>query len=348
VRIALVAPLVAPIDDRSAQLGGAQALLADLAGGLTAAGHEVDLVAASGSRVRGVRVVDLGIDAARLASASFYAAAPRTDDAAQRDAFARVRSWVDARAGAIDAVHAHAYDAAAFDALEGTRVPVVHTLHLPPVDASVVAAARRARATLATISHATASAWSREGVGIAAVVPNGIDVASVPLGRGDGGYLLSAGRIAPEKGVDAAARVARAVGLPLHVVGGVYDDAARRAIDPAGVVFLGPRPREEVFRIMARAAALLMPVRWDEPFGLVAVEAMAAGTPVVAYRRGGLAEVIDDGRTGYLVEPDDEDALVDAARRVDGIDRAACRARVERCFTLERMVTAYCALYARL
>jgi glycosyltransferase involved in cell wall biosynthesis len=211
-----------------------------------------------------------------------------------------------------------------------------------------VDAARSARAALVTVSDANAAAWRERGARIRAVIPNGVDVARIPFGAGGGSYLLAAGRIAPEKGIDAAARIARAVGLPLRVVGDVYDERARRSIDPAGVTFDGPRPRDEVFRIMGAAAALVMPVRWDEPFGLVAIEAMAAGTPVVAYRRGGLAEVIEDGRTGFLVAPGDEAAFADAVRRAGTIDRAACRAHAARAFSLERMVQAYATLYAEL
>jgi glycosyltransferase involved in cell wall biosynthesis len=185
-------------------------------------------------------------------------------------------------------------------------------------------------------------------VSVRNVVPNGVDVARIPFGDGRGGYLLAAGRIAPEKGIDAAARVARAVGLPLWVAGEAYGGSTRRAIDPQGVTFLGPRPRDELFRVMGAAVALLMPVRWDEPFGLVAIEAMAAGTPVIAYRRGGLAEVIEDGRTGALVDPGDEDALADAVRRAGSIDRSACRAHVASRYSLEAMVGAYVARYGML
>jgi len=344
VRVCLVAPFVSVIDERSPQLGGAQALVADLACGLAAAGHDVALLAARGSFVTGVSVIDLGIDAKDLVPATLLTASARRDDAAQRDAFARARAWVDRER--VDVVHAHAYDGPAFDALEGAAPPVVHTLHLPPLDASVVSAARRSSAAMATVSRANAHAWEERGVRIRAVVPNGVDVSRIPFGSGEGGYLLVAGRIAPEKGVDVAARVARAAGMPLWVVGQVYDDAALRTIDPSGVRFLGPRSRADVFSLMAGAKALLMPVRWDEPFGLVAAEAMAAGTPVVGYRRGGLAEVVEDGRTGFLVEPDDEEALARAVGRIGVIDRRVCRDRVEHRFSLQRMVDGYAAFYA--
>ncbi|MEA2662947.1 MAG: hypothetical protein QOH08_2519, partial [Chloroflexota bacterium] len=285
MRILEVAPLVAPIDDRGEQLGGAQVLLADLAAGLAARGHHVTLAAASGSHVRGVELADLGIDTRQLVPAGLGGpAGARADDVAQRAAFAAVRRWLDAHRERIDVVHAHAYDAPAFELLAGGG-PVLHTLHLPPADPAVVDAARHATgARFVTVSRANATSWAAAGVRVDAVVINGLDLAAVPFGSGAGGYLLHAGRISPEKGVATALATARRMGRDLLLVGGVYDrpyyDRAVRPFvrsvpawrlgDPVeGAVFIGPRPRSEVFRIMGAAATLLMPVEWDEPFGLV-------------------------------------------------------------------------------
>lgn len=351
---------MAPIDDRGAQIGGAQVLLADLASGLVARGHQVTLAAALGSAVRGVTIVDLGIDAADLQPAGLgEQGGPRPDDAGQRRAFAAVRAWLDRHAGEIDVVHAHAYDAPAFDLLGGGRWPIVHTLHLPPLDAEVVAAARRARdAGFVTVSRANAAAWETAGVRVRGVILNGLDLSAVPFAREGGEYLLHAGRISPEKGVDTAVTIAARLGRKLLLVGGVYDqryyaEVVRPRVREAptwqpggpmrstlgGATYIGPRTRSEVHRLMGGAAAVLMPVRWDEPFGLVALEALATGTPVVAYRRGGLAEIIDPS-CGALVEPGDEAAFLRAAARAVTLDRAACRRRAEQ-FPLEAMVRAY-------
>ena len=360
IRILEVAPFVAPINDRGTQIGGAQVLLADLASGLAARGHRVTLAAARGSAVRGVRIADLDIDVADLQPAGFgQRSGPRPDDAGQRRAFGAVRAWLERHASEIDVVHAHAYDAPAFDLLGGGRWPVVHTLHLPPLDAEVVAAARRARgAGFVTVSRANAAAWEKVGVRIRGVVLNGLDLSAIPFAREGGRYLLHAGRISPEKGVDTAIAIAARLGRELLIVGGVYDEryyaeAVRPRVrearawqlgDPVvsgsgGATYIGPRTRAEVHRLMGGATAVLMPVRWDEPFGLVALEALATGTPVVAYRRGGLAEIIDQS-CGALVEPDDEAAFLREVDRVQRLDRAACRRRAEG-FPLEVMVTAY-------
>lgn len=350
-RIMLIAPLVAPIDESTGQLGGAQVLVADLARGLARRGHAVSLLAPRGSRVPGVQSIHLDFDEAALRPASFAPGARRSDDDAQHRAFADVRAWLDAHRTDFDLAHAHAFDAPAFTALRGADLPVLHTLHLPPLDPIVVRAAAEVatEAVLVTVSGANARAWRAAGVEVAAVVPNGIDLGEIRFGPGDGGFLLYAGRLTPEKAPDAAIRVARAVGRPLVLVGGVYDeDFFARAVLPllgADARYLGRRPRSDVYALMGRATAVLMPVRWDEPFGLVAAEAQAAGAPVVAYRRGALDEIVVDGETGFLVPPEDEIAFARALARLDEIDRGACRRNAGR-FSSEAMLAGYEAIYA--
>src|SRR5256712_6526707 len=271
MRILEVAPFASPIDDRGAQLGGAQVLIADIARGLASRGHAVTLAAANGSYVSGVALADLDIDSARLGRADLGPRdAPRADDAEERAAFMRVRAWLDAHASEIDVVHAHAYDAPAFEALARARRPVLHTLHLPPLDAVVVRAARAARdATLATVSAANARAWAGAGVAVRHVIHNGVDLARIPFSTRRGDHLLYAGRISPEQGVATAIDVASRAGRGLVIVGGVYDEAyfvraiaprVRRESEPdpyspvRGAVYLGARAREEVYRLMGGAA----------------------------------------------------------------------------------------------
>ncbi len=365
LRIALVAPMVAPISDREPPLGGGQALLADLASALASAGHHVTLLAAPGSAVRGVEVVQLGVDTAALRPARFQPGEVRRDLEPQRAAFARVAAWLREHASGFDVVHAHAFDAPAFEALSAVPLPVVHTLHLPPIEATVVDAAiqaRRAGASLVAVSETSAADWRAAGVAIDRVVPNGVDVAAIPFGERARGYLLSAGRLTPEKGVDVAIRVAARAHLPLVVAGNVYDQAYfEHAVRPyltdqpswqpgqplpAAPVYIGHRRRADLHQVMAAAIATLLPIGWDEPFGLAAVESQAAGAPVAGYARGALREVVDNGRTGVLVPPADEDALTDALDRIVHLSRAGCRTWVKERFSVGAMVQACVALYA--
>lgn len=356
MQIILVAPLVSVIDDEQKQIGGAQVLVADLARGLAGRGHDVTLIAANGSRLRGVRVAPIDIDSAQLVPAALgVTAAKRPDTANQAAAFAKVRAWLDEEGWPCDVIHAHAYDAPAFTALGGAPRPVFHTLHLPPQDADVVHAARLARdAVMVTVSEANARGWRAAGVPIQHVVHNGIALDDIQVGADRGPHLLCAGRISPEKGVDIAISLAHRIARPLLIVGGIYDRAYfERSVAPEvesrpewrvgdevrGAIWIGARRRDEVLALMRRAAVTVMPVRWDEPFGLVAVEALATGTPVAGFRRGGLAEIVDES-CGALAEPDDEDDLDRAVRHALTCSPEACRSRAEH-FSLGAMLTGY-------
>lgn len=376
MRIALLAPLVAPIAPPF--LGGAQALLYDLAVGLTRRGHDVALYAADGSNVPGVRLVPLGIDSARLRPATFFEAPrPHTQDDAADDesaqeasaAFTHTYDVLNAHAAEHDLVHAHAYDMEAYAFAASVQLPMVHTLHLPAVDPRINAAlaeiappdapvpvpARGAWPRLVTVSQACAATYTSI-CRIDAVIYNGIAIERIPFGArpAEPGYLLYAGRITPEKGVEDALEIAARDGRKLILVGGVYDEAyfverIRPRLESLGdaASYLGAVTRERLWELMAGAGAVLCPVQWEEPFGLVACEAQAAGAPVVGYARGGLREVVADGETGWLTPPDDLDAAVAAVERVGQVDRAACRARVERLFSLDAMLSAYEDFYAR-
>lgn len=353
MRIALVAPLVAPI--RSPQLGGAQVLLADLARGLVDRGHAVTLLAAEGSRVDGVPLQTFPVDTA-VTPTDFATGAVAADSAffAGGEAFLRVFAWLDAHATEFDLVHAHAYDWPAFAFGELCRLPIVHTVHLPAVVPSVTSLLAaiwqgQRRSRYVTVSAGCAATYPAP-VAFDAVILNGIRVDETPFGPTGDGSLLFAGRVTPEKGLADAIAVARRLGRTLHVAGDRYDERyAATVLDPhRGEPWLryhGPLHRAELLALMARASALLLPAQWDEPFGLVAAEAMAAGCPVVAYARGGLPEVVRHGETGCLAPPGDLEALVTATRAAFDLDRAACRRHAETAFDWRRMVWEYEQFY---
>jgi len=166
----------------------------------------------------------------------------------------------------------------------------------------------------------------------------------------DGGPLLFAGRLSPEKGTLEAIEIARGAGRELVIAGGPYDpvyDATveRAASSGPGVTLAGAIARPALWELMARSAALLFPIVWEEPFGLVVAEAQAAGCPVVGFRRGALTELIDDGVTGAAVAPGDVRAAAAALDHMERWDRAACRRHAERTLDVAPMVAAYLSLY---
>jgi glycosyltransferase involved in cell wall biosynthesis len=169
-----------------------------------------------------------------------------------------------------------------------------------------------------------------------------------------GGYLAFVGRIAPEKRPDRAIEIAARAGLPLKIaakIDKVDQEYWSNEIEPLvrshpNVEFIGEVNDDQKSDFFGNARGLLFPVDWPEPFGLVMIEAMACGTPVIAFKCGSIPEVIDEGVTGMIVETIDE--AVDAARRLDGMDREAIRATFDRRFTVERMASEYVAIYGSL
>lgn len=181
-----------------------------------------------------------------------------------------------------------------------------------------------------------------------ATVHHGVDLTSLPFNPREGHGLVAFGRIHPDKGTRTAIEIARRAELPLTICGIVqdqryFDEEVVPHIDGEQVKFLGSVGPELRGEILGGAAALLHPIAFDEPFGLSVVESMSCGTPVIAFRRGSMPEVVDPGVTGFLVDTIDE--AVSAASRIAEIDRAGCRAQAERRFGVDRMVTSYLRVY---
>jgi glycosyltransferase involved in cell wall biosynthesis len=336
LRVGLVAPLWHPIaPDR----GGVEQIVFLLARELAASGHDVTLVASGDSAPVGrlVPVCPQNVVAAMEAGlASDYS----LFEAASVAETIRI-------APTVDVVHSH-LGARLVPLTPLVAAPVLHTLHTSiSADMRWVLAQFPGRSVNA-VSEWQAGALDGDRV---PVVPNGIDLDAFPFEPTAGDYLLTLGRVEPRKGVDVAIDVARASGRPLVIAGHVVDRAyfaerIRPRVDGERVRYVGPVGGAEKLRLLQGARGLLFPVQWEEAFGLVMVEAMACGTPVLALARGAVPEIVVAGENGFHAP--DAESLVPLVARLGGLDRWRVRASVERRFSHRRMVAGYVALYRRL
>jgi glycosyltransferase involved in cell wall biosynthesis len=234
------------------------------------------------------------------------------------------------------------------------RTPMLTTLHSPPtpwLESAITVASRGAdRIHWASVSRANAAAWAH-AARPCRVIPNGISLETWRY-RGwprRGGAVWS-GRIVPEKGLHLAVEAARLAGIPLTIAGPIDDrEYFERCLDGVGpeVEYAGHLGSEALAGLVGDAEVALVTPCWEEPFGLVAIEALACGTPVAAFARGALPEILDE-RTGTLARPDDASDLARGIAAARGLSRAACRRRAERHFSLEAMTDRYLDAYRSL
>lgn len=314
--------------------GGVEVTLRNIVQGLTARGHRVEVVAPAGSQPVGVPMHC--VDGSPQASMQLQ---DRSTVIGVRDGSVLANMWSTVRllAKNFDVVLNLSYDELPFVRSADVERPVGHLVSMgsltDAMDAAIDTVLRRAPATVAMHTRAQAATYGRGAA--ATIVGGGIDVAAcrfVERPHADG-RVAFVGRVSPEKGLVDAARACALAGRPLHVWGLLQDaDEWARALDamPSGSLthrgFVDPVSlRSQI----GECAALVMAPKWVEAFGNVAVEAMACGLPVVAYRRGGPIEVVDDGETGFLVAADDVAGLADGLARVGTLSRRGCRERAD-------------------
>jgi glycosyltransferase involved in cell wall biosynthesis len=336
MRIGLIAPPWLPVPPRG--YGGTEAVVDRLARGLVRAGHEVLLAAAADSTCPVPRVAGT--------------AAAGENAPVCADTVAELRHIVTAYAALadVDVIHDHTTAGPLYrHRCPGT--PVAATNHGPFGGSSTPVYAAMQDVAIVAISHNQAA--TAAGIPIAAVIHHGIDTEKVPVGRGDGGYASFLGRMSPEKGPRQAALVARSAGVPLRMAAKLREPAEREYFEAevkpllcSDVEFVGELCEHEKLQLVGESFALLNPLQWDEPFGLVMIEALATGTPVVASPAGSAPEIVEEGVTGFLRSAREPlaAALLDAA----DLDRAACRARATERFHTDRMVREHIRLYADL
>jgi len=231
------------------------------------------------------------------------------------------------------------------------RLPVVTTNHAPfTSDLGPVYRAAADKVPILAVSHHQASMAG--DIPVAGVIHHGVDTNRFPVGSGGGAYFAYLGRMAPGKGVREATAIARAAGVPLKIAAKMREPAEQQYFEgfvkpllSREVEYVGEINEREKHGLLGEAVALLNPISWPEPFGLVIVEALACGTPVLGTPHGATAELVEDGVSGFIGRSHDE--LVALAHRVTVLDRRACRRRAEVAFSASRMVREHQDFYRR-
>lgn len=334
VRVGMLAPITHPYPPSG--YGPWERVTHDLTESLVEMGHDVVLFAAEGS----VSSADLHVTAEAPLSLR-----PDQDHRLLEDHHIETAMRAAAERE-LDVVHSHLHvHGLAFARF--ASCPVVTTLHGVAWNRDTHDALRD-NSALPYVSLSESERWFLPDLNYVATVPNGIDTDDFPFGERDEGYIAFVGRISPEKAPHLAVEVSRQTGRHLLMAGVVeekyreYAEWVLAAVGPK-VDFLGPLDRPELSVLLRGAAATIMPLQWDEPFGLVVVESLCSGTPVVAWRRGAMPEIIDDGVTGFLV--DDVPAAVEALDRLGTISRAECARLARARFDRRVMAESYAGVY---
>jgi glycosyltransferase involved in cell wall biosynthesis len=339
MRIAQIAPLFEAVPPR--RYGGTERVVHWLTEELVAQGHEVALFA-TGDSVTSAELVPVRETAQRFVPNFEVNGAP----------YMRLLELVRRRAQDFDILHFH-IDFWPLPLFARQPVPFLNTMH-GRMDRDWVRGIYGLFSNASLVSVSDAQRAPAPELDWAGTVHHGMPRdALAPVASPSGDYLAFLGRISPEKGIESAIAIARASGIKLRVaakIGAEDADYYQQVVAPLlhgeGVEFVGEIDDAQKPAFLGNARALLFPIDWPEPFGLVMIEAMACGCPVIAFRRGSVPEVVEDGRTGFIVD-DIRDAVA-AVARVGGIDRAGVRHRFEECWTARRMADDYVALYERL
>jgi glycosyltransferase involved in cell wall biosynthesis len=338
MRIAQVAPLMEAVPPKL--YGGSERIVAYLCDELTALGHDVTLFASGDSTVA-CRVAAVWPRALRLDTSISDYLAPHMI----------LLEAVASQGGEFDVIHSHV-DYLGYPLLRRAGLPFLTTLH-GRLDLPVLQHIYQTFDDVPVVTISDAQRGPMPHANYLATIQHGIPERLLLPGFGAGGYLAFLGRISPEKAPDAAIRIAQKAGMPIRIAAKIdqvdrhyFEELIEPLLAMPGVEFLGEIGDEQKAEFLGNAAALLFPIAWAEPFGLAMIEAMACGTPVIAFRRASVPEIVDDGITGFLVNSEEEAAQ--AAGAVSRLDRARVRRIFEERFTARRMAEDYLNVYRRL
>lgn len=318
--------------------GGTERVVHYLAEQLVADGHDVLLVAAGGSHTAGAL--------RQVLPRPLSSYAPDASDVpGKRDLAASVAGLL--RSARVDVVHNHFRHL--LDVAGDIRQPMLTTIHYG-LDQAPENATFLGSPTARYVAISRSQRAAAPNLNFVAEIHHGIPVRQFPFSHVPGDYLAFVGRVAPEKGLDVAIRVAREARLPLAIAARLvpqhqayFSREILPHLDRGGVHFLGELGQPSKLRLLCGARALLAPVLWNEPFGLILIEALACGTPVISFPRGAVPEIITDGEVGILAS--DETEMVAAVRLADRISRRRCRSHVRYRFSSAAMTRRYVRAY---
>ena len=335
MRIAQVAPLCERVPPKL--YGGTERVVAFLTDELVRQGHDVTLFA-SGDSITEATLIPICRRAQRLDGG-------RLDSVAEH---VLMIEQVAQQATDFDLVHFHIAHIH-FPVVRRLAVPHVTTLH-GRLDLPELVPLYREFSDVPVVSISDAQREPLQDAGWIGTVYHGLPVDLLPFRAAQGEYLAFLGRISPEKRVDRAIEIAKASGIPLRIAAKVdsadreyFDEVVKPLLNDPLIEFIGEIGEAEKGAFLGRARALLFPIDWPEPFGLVQIESLACGTPVIAFRGGSVPEILDDGLTGYVVASMSE--AVRAVAQIDRIDRRMCRQVFEQRFSATRMALDYVRIY---
>jgi glycosyltransferase involved in cell wall biosynthesis len=320
--------------------GGTEWIVFELCQQLTRRGHEVTLFASGDSQV------DCALHAVLPVASSYD---PRSTFYLEKEFEARNAYDVYRQASRFDVIHAHWPTLAPYFSCF-THTPTLLTYAYIEKELHEYYRSELPHCFPVCISRAQARMLGDESL---PVVYNGIAIDEIPFGDRPEDFFIIAGRMTAGKGIAEAIQIAKRAHIKLLVVGDVtshlpwskkyFTEEVQPYIDGREIQHIAQLPHAQLMELFARAKGFLFPAQWEEPFGMVVAEAMAAGTPVLAYRRGSMAELVKDGETGYLVA--DEDEMLQAIQTIEHLDRKGCRSWVQNRFSVGQMVDGYERLY---
>lgn len=331
----------------------------EISEGLIKNGHQVDFYGPEGTKIKCVsNVVSDGLKPIKQPEGNAITKEPEVGPVEVAkllglwDQFLIAKMFTKAEEGEYDLLHIHPIDRALPLASSHLNVPVFYTIHDPIYPWRTEIFSMFASSNQYYISISDAQRKLAPDLNYAATIYNGVSVEKFPFSDEHDDYLLFVGRLHPEKGVAEAVEIARRTGDKLIIIGPpVHGDYWDKKIAPYlndQICHLGYVPREDLFKYYQRAKATLVPIRWDEPFGLVMTESMACGTPVVAFDRGSVPEVVVNGKTGFIIKEGDLDGMVEAIKNINQISRLDCRRHVEDNFSIQKMAQRYEEIFLKI